>query len=39
MSAPVHLSFLSTQHTEADVDAVIEAHHGFVARMQGEGCV
>lgn len=39
MSAPVHLSFLSTQHTEADVDAVIEAHRVSLARMQKEGCV
>ncbi len=39
MSAPVHLSFLCTEHTEADVDAVIDAHRAALARMRREGCV
>jgi glutamate-1-semialdehyde 2,1-aminomutase len=39
MSAPVHLSFLCTEHTEADVDAVIDAHRAALGRMRREGCI
>lgn len=39
MSAPVHLGFLSTAHTEKDVDLVISAHSGALKRMKEEGHV
>jgi glutamate-1-semialdehyde 2,1-aminomutase len=39
MSSPVHLAFLSTAHTEQDVDAVIAAHRVALRRMQEDGCI
>jgi glutamate-1-semialdehyde 2,1-aminomutase len=39
MSSPVHLSFVSTAHTEEDVDTVLEAHRAALTRMRREGCV
>jgi glutamate-1-semialdehyde 2,1-aminomutase len=37
VSAPMHLAFLSTAHTDADVDAVIDAHRRAFARMKDDG--
>jgi glutamate-1-semialdehyde aminotransferase len=37
MSAPVHLSFLSAAHTEADVDRVVDAHRVALAGMASDG--
>lgn len=37
MSAPVHLSFLSSAHTTADVDQVIEAHRVALRGMVKDG--
>ena len=39
MSSPVHLAFLSTAHTEDDVDAVVSAHRSALIRMQEVGCI
>ncbi len=39
MSSPVHLAFLSTAHTDDDVDTVIAAHRVALARMQEVGCI
>lgn len=39
MSAPVHLSFVSTAHDSADIDAILAAHRRALARMKEEGCV
>jgi glutamate-1-semialdehyde 2,1-aminomutase len=37
VSAPMHLAFLSTEHTESDVEAVLDAHRRVLARMRDEG--
>jgi glutamate-1-semialdehyde 2,1-aminomutase len=37
MTNPAHLGFVSTRHTDADVDAVVEAHRRVFARMKDEG--
>ena len=37
-SSPVHLSFLSTAHTEDDVDEVVAAHVRALSRMKKEAC-
>jgi glutamate-1-semialdehyde 2,1-aminomutase len=37
VSAPLHLGFVSTAHTEADVDAVVEAHGRAFRAMKREG--
>lgn len=37
VSAPYHLGFLSTVHTEADIDAVLDAHRRALSRMKEEG--
>lgn len=37
MSSPAHLGFLSTAHSEADVDAVIQSHRNALERMMHEG--
>jgi glutamate-1-semialdehyde 2,1-aminomutase len=39
MTAPAHLNFLSTAHTEEDVDRVVEAHHEVLKLLQSEGCL
>ena len=39
MSSPVHLSFLSTEHSENDVDAVIDAHRAALIRMRRDACM
>lgn len=39
MSAPVHLSFLSSAHTADDVDEVVEAHRTALGRMIKEGAL
>lgn len=39
MTAPAHLNFLSTAHTEADVDHVVAAHRQVLQWMQSEGCL
>lgn len=39
MSSPVHLGFLSTVHTDDDVDRVVEAHRRALERMKALGCV
>jgi glutamate-1-semialdehyde 2,1-aminomutase len=37
MTNPAHLGFLSTRHTEEDVDHVIDAHQRVFVRMKEEG--
>jgi glutamate-1-semialdehyde 2,1-aminomutase len=37
VSAPYHLCFLSTEHTEVDVDEALDAHRRALRRMQGDG--
>jgi glutamate-1-semialdehyde 2,1-aminomutase len=37
MTNPAHLGFLSTRHTEADVDHVVDAHQRVFARIKSEG--
>lgn len=37
MTSPPHLNFLSTAHTEEDVNRVIDAHKAVLARLQGIG--
>ncbi len=37
IAAPYHLGFLSTEHTEADVDEVLEGHRRALARMKEDG--
>jgi glutamate-1-semialdehyde 2,1-aminomutase len=37
VSAPLHLGFLSTAHTEQDVDRVVEAHRRAFSAMLSEG--
>ncbi len=39
MTAPAHLNFLSTAHTEEDVDQVVEAHRDVMKMLQSEGCL
>jgi len=39
MSSPVHLGFLSTAHSDEDVDMVITAHGRALKRMKDEACV
>jgi glutamate-1-semialdehyde 2,1-aminomutase len=39
MTSPPHLNFLSTAHTEADVDRVIDAHRAVLARLQSGGVI
>lgn len=38
MSSPAHLGFVSTRHSDEDVDYVIEAHRRAFARLKSEGC-
>ncbi|MGH3825887.1 MAG: aspartate aminotransferase family protein [Pseudonocardiaceae bacterium] len=37
MTSPPHLNFLSTAHTEDDVDQVIGAHQAVLGRLQANG--
>lgn len=37
VSAPLHLGFVSTAHTERDIDFVVEAHERAFAQMMREG--
>ena len=37
MEAPVHLGFVSTQHTDDLVDQVIDAHVRALRRMKADG--
>jgi glutamate-1-semialdehyde 2,1-aminomutase len=37
VSAPMHLAFLSTAHTDADVDSVVNAHRRSFERMKAAG--
>lgn len=37
-STPMHLAFMSTAHTEDDVDEIVEAHRRALTRMLAEGC-
>ena len=39
MTSPPHLNFLSTAHTEADVDQVIDAHRAVLGRLAASGVV
>ena len=39
MTAPAHLNFLSTAHTEGDVDEVVDAHREVMKLLQAEGCM
>ncbi len=37
VSAPMHLAFLSTAHTDQDIDLIIDAHRQALARLKSEG--
>jgi glutamate-1-semialdehyde aminotransferase len=37
MEAPVHLGFVSTQHTDELVDQVVDAHTRALGRMRKDG--
>jgi glutamate-1-semialdehyde 2,1-aminomutase len=37
VSAPMHLAFLSTAHTDEDVEMVLEAHRRALTRLKEEG--
>jgi glutamate-1-semialdehyde 2,1-aminomutase len=37
LSAPMHLAFLSTAHTDQDVDLILEAHRRALMRLKAEG--
>jgi glutamate-1-semialdehyde 2,1-aminomutase len=37
MSAPYHLGFLSTEHTEEDIDTAIDGHRRALVRMTEDG--
>lgn len=37
IAAPYHLGFLSTEHTEADIDTALEAHRHALGRMKEDG--
>jgi glutamate-1-semialdehyde 2,1-aminomutase len=37
VSAPMHLAFLSTAHTEADADLIVDAHRRSLTRLKTEG--
>ncbi|MQA92019.1 MAG: aminotransferase class III-fold pyridoxal phosphate-dependent enzyme [Gemmatimonas sp.] len=37
MSGPIHLGFLSTEHTPAHVDQIVEAHRRAFAEMRKDG--
>lgn len=37
VTSPSHLNFVSTVHTEGEVDTVVEAHRRALVRLQGEG--
>ena len=37
VSAPLHLGFVSSAHTDGDVDRVVEAHSRAFTAMQKEG--
>jgi glutamate-1-semialdehyde 2,1-aminomutase len=39
MTGPPHLNFLSTAHTEDDVDQIVDAHREVMKRLQSEGCL
>ncbi len=39
MTGPPHLNFLSTAHTDEDVDQVVDAHREVMKRLQSEGCL
>lgn len=39
VTSPSHLNFVSTAHTEADVETVVEAHRFALERLQAEGVV
>jgi glutamate-1-semialdehyde 2,1-aminomutase len=37
VAAPYHLGFLSTEHSDEDIDAVIDAHRRALGRMKADG--
>lgn len=37
VSSPMHLAFLSTEHTAADVDFLLQAHRSALQRIKSEG--
>jgi len=36
VSAPMHLAFLSTAHTDDDVDTILQAHRRALLRLKAE---